>query len=250
MADAGTPPTPPPAPTPPPPSGPPPKQGMSTGAKVAIGCGIAALVAIVVVVVAVVAGGMFVSRKASEFTGGLEAQQQASETIQELERDHAFAPPQGGVVGGDRADTFFDVTDEAWDRMEEWIGEMEERGERIESRGGQAGLGDAMAGLQGFGRSRVALAETLEEHEMPVSEYLWTGLALARAYEVLDQPTRQGDVPPENLEIASENRERLAEITEGDENSKNRAVVLAIAWTLASAEGMMHSIPGIDTLMR
>lgn len=244
MADVGTPPsTPPPAP-------PPPKKGMSTGAKVAIGCGIALIVAIVAVIIAVAAGGMFVSKKASEFAGGLEAQQKSSETIQELEREHPFAVPQDGVVSGDRAERFFEVTDDAWERMEDWIGEMEERGQRIESRGGQAGLGDAMAGLQGFGRSRVALAEALDDNDMPVSEYLWTGMALARAYEALDQPGRQGDIPPENLEIAAGNRRRLAEITEGDGDSNSRAVVLAIAWTLASAEGMMHSIPGIDTLMR
>lgn len=243
MADPETPPS---APTP----QPPPKTGMSTGVKVAIGCGIAALVVVVVLIVMVAVGGMFAKKKLDEFAGGIEAQQEASETIQELEREHPFVAPPDGVVGDDRADRFFDVTDDAWERMEDWVGEMEQRGERIESRGGQAGLGDAMAGLQGFGRSRAALAEALDDHDMPVSEYLWTGMALAHAYEALDNPERQAGIPPRNLELAAGNRERLAEITEGDEDSRDRAVVLAIAWTLASAEGMMNSIPGIDTLMR
>jgi len=244
MADAETP-----ASTPPS-SAPPPKKGMSTGAKVAIGCGIAAIVGVVVIILAIVAGGMFVSKKASDFAGGLEAQQEASETVGKLEREHPFTAPQDGVVGSDRADAFFEVTDDAWKKMEDWVGEMEERGERIENRGGQAGLGDAMAGLQGFGRSRVALSEALDDHDMPVSEYLWTGMALAHAYESLDRPTEESGVPRENLEIAAENRERLAEITEGGEDSNDRAVVLAIAWTLATSEGIMSSIPGIDTLGR
>ena len=78
------------------PTTPPPKKGMSTGGKVAIGCGILAVIAIVVVIVAIVAGGMFVSKKANEFTGGMEAQQEASDRIQELEREHPFTPPQDG----------------------------------------------------------------------------------------------------------------------------------------------------------
>ncbi|MBN2430270.1 MAG: hypothetical protein JXQ27_02290 [Acidobacteria bacterium] len=42
------------------------KKGMSTGAKIGIGCGILAVVGIIVVIVAVVAGGMFVAQKAKE----------------------------------------------------------------------------------------------------------------------------------------------------------------------------------------
>jgi hypothetical protein len=219
---------------------------MSTGAKVAIGCGIVAVVAIVGVIVAIAAGGMFASKKINELSGGLEAQQEASEKIQELEREHPFSPPQDGVVGGDRADRFFAVTDDAWEGMQGWIQDMRERGEDIENRGGDAGFGDAMAGLEGLGRSRTALAEALADHQMPVGEYLWTGMALAHAYESLDQPAESSGVPSENLEIATKNRERLAELSGGGEDS--RAVVLAIAWTLATSEGVTTSIPGLDTL--
>ena len=237
-----------PASSPPPAAAPPPKKGMSTGAKIAIGCGILAVVAIVVVIVAIVAGGMFVSKKADEFSGGMEAQQEASERIQELEREHSFTPPEDGVVGGDRADRFFAVTDDAWEGMQEWVDEMQERSEDIDERGGNAGLGDAMAGLQGLGRSRVALAEALADHDMPVSEYLWTGMALSHAHAALDQQAELSGVPAENLELARENRERLAELAQGSEQSK--AVVLAIAWTLATSEGVTSSIPGLDTLGR
>jgi hypothetical protein len=221
---------------------------MSTGAKIAIGCGILAVVAIVGVIVAIVAGGMFVSKKANEFAGGMEAQQEASETIQELESEHPFTPPQDGIVDGDRAETFFAVTDDAWEGMQDWVAEMEERSEDIDSRGGEAGIGDAMAGLQGLGRSRVALSEALADHDMPVSEYLWTGMALTHAYALLDQPGGSSGVPQENLELAAEHRERLAEIADDSEGSDGRAVVLGIAWTLATSEGVTNSIPGLDTL--
>jgi len=231
-----------------PPAAPPPRKGMSTGAKVAIGCGILVLLAIVGVVVAIVAGGMFASKKIDEISGGLEAQQEASETVQELEREHPFTPPSDGVVSSDRAETFFAVTDDAWEGMQEWVDDMRERGEDIDSRGGEADLGDAMAGLQGLGRSRVALSEALADHDMAVSEYIWTGMTLAHAYSALDQSPETSGVPAENLAVAGEHREELAEMADGGEESEGRGVVLAIAWTLATSEGITSSIPGLDTL--
>jgi hypothetical protein len=220
---------------------------MSTGAKVAIGCGIVALLAMVGVVVAIVAGGMFASRKLDEFSGGLEAQQEASETVQELEREHPFTPPADGIVSSDRAERFFEVTDDAWEEMREWVEDMRERGENIDSRGGEAGFGDAMAGLQGLGRSRVALSEALADHDMAVSEYIWTGMALSHAYGALDQPAETSGVPADNLALAGEHRERLREMVDENEG-EGRGVVLAIAWTLATSEGITSSIPGLDTL--
>lgn len=234
MADAQTPATPqPPAPAPPP------NKGMSTGAKVAIGCGIVALLGLVIVVF----GMLTCWRKATELGGGLEAQHEASERIDELEREHPFTPPGDGVVDGNRADRFFDVTDDAWEEMQGWVEDMRDRGESIERRGGDAGFGDAMAGLQGLGRSRVALAEALADHDMPVSEYIWTGMTLMQAYASIDQPAETSGIPRENLELAAENRQRLAEISDGGDDS--RAVVMAIAWTLGASEGVTNSIRGM-----
>src|SRR5688500_13948947 len=144
MADVRDPSVPPP---PGPAAGPPPKK-MSTGAKVAIGCGILAVLVIVVLVIMTVAGGMFLKKKAGDLTGGLEAQQQASERVQALEREHPFTAPPDGVVGEDRAETFIAVTNDAWEAMHESMEEVAERGEEIEEGGGEAGFGDAMAGLQ------------------------------------------------------------------------------------------------------
>ena len=120
--------------------------------------------------------------------------------------------------------------------MQDWVEDMQDRGEAIENRGGDAGFGDAMAGLRGLGRSRVALSEALADHDMPVSEYLWTGMALTQAYSALDQSPETSGIPAENRELAAEHREVLAEISGGEDDS--RAVVLAIAWTLAGSEGI------------
>lgn len=227
----------------------PPRKGMSTGAKIAIGCGIVALLAIVALVVAGVAGGLFLKRKADDFQGGVEAQTEATETIRELETEHAFTPPADGRIGADRAERFFEVTDDAWVDMEEVARDLAERGRDIEERGGEGGMGDAMAGLQGLGRARTALADALEENEMPVSEYLWTGLALMRAYEELERPVSESGIPQENLDLAAEHRAELAEIDETGDGEVGKGMVLGIAVTLGMTEGNIGAF-GIDTLMR
>jgi hypothetical protein len=240
--------TPPPGPTPSE-ATPPPRGGMSTGTKIAIGCGVVAILAIVALIVAGVAGGLFLKRKADQFTGGVESQTEASETMQELERDHPFTAPADGAIGADRADRFFEVTNDAWQDMEEVAEDLSERGRSIEERGGEAGMGDAMAGLQGLGRARVALADALEENGMPASEYLWTGLALMRAYEELDRPATESGIPQQNLDLAAEHRAELAEIEESEENEVGKGMVLGIAVTWGMTEGNVRAL-GIDTLMR
>lgn len=253
MANADdTPRTPPPSEAPPPETpagGPPPKKGMSTGAKVAIGCGGLVVVVLVVLVVAAVAGGLFFKNKAEEFAGGVEAQAEATETIQRLERERPFQPPADGVVGEDRAERFFAVTDDAWERMRDRVEDLADRAERIDERGGEAGFGDVMAGMRGLGGGRVALAESLEEYEMPVSEYLWTGLTLLRAYEFLEVPAGGEGVPAQNIALANRYRDELAEIAESDEDGRpDRSFVLGMAWTLGASEGAVRSGLGLDTL--
>lgn len=233
-------------PPPPPDSALPPKQGMSTGVKVAIGCGILLALVVIGIVVATVAGGLFLKNKAEDFSGGLEEQERASTMVAELEEEHPFTPPADGAVDGGRAETFFEVTDDAWESMQEWVEEMESRGQDIEERGGEAGFGDAMAGMRGLGGARVAVAEALADHEMPASEYLWTGLSLIRAYEGLDQPAEETGVPPANLELAAEHRAELEELASGDQAGSDKSAVLGIAWTWAS-EGTTRAL-GWDTL--
>lgn len=236
----------PPSSTPPPPDAPPPgttppKKGMSTGVKVAIGCGALFVLALIVLGIVAIAGGLFVQRRAEQFAGGVEAQQEASERLEALAREHPFSPPSDGVVGEDRADRFLAVTDDAWERMEEmeeWLEEMAEREVGIERRG-RAGVGDVMAGMRGMGAwagARLALVEALDEHDMSAGEYAWTGLQLVRAYESLDRPAEASGVPPENLAVAAKHRDEIAEIAdarEAGEPSRGLVLWLALSWGLA-----------------
>lgn len=219
-------------------AGPPPSKGMSTGAKVAIGCGILLVLVIVGLVIFSVLGGMFVKRQADQLTGGLEAQQEASETIQALEREHPFTAPADGIVPEAMAEQFLAVTNDAWDAMRGDMEELAERGVEIDQSGGQAGLGDAMAGVQALSRARVSLADALEEHEMPASAYLWTGMELVRAYHAVGMDPEQSGVPASNVALAERHRETLAEIAdEGEPGRPTKGMVLGLAWTLSTDAG-------------
>jgi len=224
----------------------PPKKGMSTGAKVAIGCGIALVLVIIAFGIAAVVGGMFVKNKAEQLTGGLEAQQEASEKIQALEREHPFTAPADGVVPEDLAGKFLAVTNDAWEKIQGDMEDLSERSQDIDE-GGRAGLGDAMAGVQALGRTRVALAEALEDNDMPVSAYLWTGMELTRAYQALGMPPEQTGIPAPNLQLAERYRSELAEIAgDGQDGEIGKGMVLGMAWTWGMSEGTMPM--GWDTM--
>lgn len=207
------------------------------------------VVAIIVAVIAAVVGGMFLKDKAQDSAGGVEAQQRATETMRELEEEYDFSAPSDGVVSEDRAETFFDVTDDAWEEMEDFVREWQDRSERIDERGGDARPGDVIAGIGAIGelgRGRVALADALEDHDMPASEYVWTGMQLTRAYEALDGGGETG-IPPQNLDIAADHRDDLAEIAESsEEGGTGKGFVLWMAWTWGGEAGVRAL--GWDTL--
>lgn len=234
---------------PPPAAAPPPGKGMSTGVKIAIGCGILAVLAVIAASVAMIVGGMFLKNKAGDLAGGLEAQAEATRRVRALESAHPFTVPPDGVVGEERAERFLAVTDDAWEDVADVVEDMVDRGEELAERGRDAGLGDVTMGLRGLGSARVALADALEEHEMSVSEYLWTGLSLQRAYGFLESPDQSG-VPPENLAVADAHREALAEVFEdgGEAGRPEKGFILGIAWTMGAGEGVVRDGLGLDTL--
>ncbi|MEJ2152829.1 MAG: hypothetical protein P8Y29_07750 [Gemmatimonadota bacterium] len=204
--------------------------------KVAIGCGVLAVVVVVGIVLASIAGGMFLRRKAQEWSGDIEGQAEAGAIIDRLEAEHPFSSPADGVVNPARAERFFAVTDLAWKQIEPKWDELEERGREIGDRGGEASVGDVIAGVRGLTQARSAIAKALDEHEMPVSEYVWVGFALTRAYRALDglgqgQRGIDREVPQANLDLAARYRDELLEISGGGP-TPGKSSVLGLAVTL------------------
>lgn len=230
--------------------GPPPKKGLSTGAKIGIGCGIAALVGILIAVAVAVAGGLFIGQKAQDLAAGAERQAEATETLERLRREHEFTPPEDGVVQADQARAFFEVTDDVWDEIEEWADDVASLADRPEE--DRPGLGELTAGLRGIGgvwRSRAVLAETLDERDLSMGEYLWTGIALVRAREALEEGDSEG-VPAANLELARRFEDRLAELEAPEEGEAGKEVVLGLAVVWGMGEPGSWSALGLDTLYR
>lgn len=226
-----------------------PRKGLSTGAKVAIGCGIAAVAGILVVAVILTVGGLFLKDRAEDVMAGAERQARVSETLDRLRTEHPFEPPADGRIGEERAEMFFAVTDDAWDEMEEWADEMADISRRMEEVE-RPGLGDVAAGIRGLGRlgeSREVLAESLADHDVSLGEYVWTGLALLRAHEAR---TAGEAGPEENLELAARYESELEALSAPGEGRAGRGAVLqmALVWGMGDP-GLWRSL-GLDTLYR
>ena len=239
MTDVPPPSTPPPGPPPPPGAPPPPpyaeppppRQGLSTGVKIAIGCGAVLLLALILVfacfgIVAKKAGD-----RAEDFGAAMEDQEEASRKAEELEREHPFAPPADGELDEELVGKFFAVTDDAWDDIRDWAEEMEERGQAVEERGGDAGFGDVMAGVGGMGRARLAIVEALDAEDMAPGAYVWTGSRLLQAYDARESGPVAG-IPEKNIELARKNAGRIAELQEDEEGGANKGAVLGLALML------------------
>lgn len=220
---------------------------MRTGAKLLIGCAGLSTLVIVLLAVALGAGVLFVGNKIQQFTGMFGLQRQASLTLVQLERKHRFRPPADGVVGEQRAQRFFTISDEVWSDVSELVSDMQQRNQRIRG-GATPGVGDAVAAARGVGAMRTVLSDALERHAMPASEYLWTGLALARAHEHLDEP---GDarVPEANLVLARRYRDRLSPAAAAQASGRaNLNAILGAATMLAQIDGTALQFEGWDSL--
>ncbi|MFN2432800.1 MAG: hypothetical protein ABR599_08320 [Gemmatimonadota bacterium] len=238
MTDVPPPPSGTPLAAPPPPADPaaaPPKKGLSTGAKIAIGCG--ALLLLVVILMFACFG--FAAKKVGDLQTSVEDQEEAGRVAGELEREHPFTPPADGTLDEDLVDRFFAATDDAWDEIEPWARELDERSDRISAEGGEAGFGDAMAGVQGMGRARVAIVEALQENDISPSAFVWTGFRLTQAHDAVATGSVSG-VPEKNLAIAREHADRLAEMEDrGDEDEFDRGSILGLAFVFFPRQDVM-----------
>ncbi len=249
----------PPGPGTPPPGGPPPiggapldpappRQGMSGTAKVLIGCGIAMIVVLVLIVAVIGGGAWFLDRQLGDADAGLGRQLEVTRVLNELEEEVDFTPPANGVISEVRAQRFFAVTDESWTTARAFAEDVNERSRRVEDER-RATFGDAVSALRGMGRARISLAEALQKHAMPPSEYVWTGLALLRAHERSGQTPEESGVPAANLELARRHSDRLEEISRGDEEGRiTRGAMFGLAHTFILSEDSGRRFAGWDSL--
>ena len=174
---------------------------MGTGTKVAIGCGIAAVMGGVLVAVAVFGGLWWAKGKAEQFTGR-EAQ------IEELKKKAntvPFTEPADGVVREDRLVKFLDIRRRVFDVYAKHKDELEAMNKKK-----QAELGDLARGLGVLGEVRMAHAQALADVGMSEDEYrfmvqqvyktLWAS-EVAKQNQGSEARAPSVDVPPANIAL-------------------------------------------------
>lgn len=208
---------------------------MPTGLKLAIGCIVLFFGGAAIVAVLLGVGGWWIKGQADDLIEGVqnraEAQQQASDILERLEREHPFSPPADGRIEPGSADRFFLATDLAWTQIEPTVSRLDEVAER--NREGRARLGDALEGVRSTGvliDSRLHIARALDEAGMSLDEYVWTGDALRRAH--------RGGAGA----LADEHRERLEAMDPSAEEPTAWTVVeLATLWSRGLPGGSLPS---------
>ena len=229
--------------------------GMSTGTKLVLGClGLIGL-GFVAVSIAFWVGGMALKRGVESAFGGLDEHLEASEILGRLETEHPFEVPGDGVVTEERLLRFLAATDGAWDELESWATETAALGDRAGS-GEAGGLGDMLSGaksLAGGARARIVLAESLEEAEISLGEYVWTGLTMDRAAKAAERPTDQPGVPAANRALLERYGPRVPRLNEDEAEGEaseagGRGTVLGVAILWGMTELSTWKAMGLDTL--
>jgi hypothetical protein len=137
---------------------------VTTGAKVAIGCGIAILAAGMVVVVALGGAAWWAKGKVEQVTG----EQERIEELQKKANRNEFQKPGSGVIAEDRLLTFLEVRKRVYGVYQKYQRELEARGRKE-----QADFGDVTRALGMVNEIRLAQAQAQADLGMSEDEYRW-----------------------------------------------------------------------------
>lgn len=125
-----------------------------------------------------------------------------------LEYMHPFTPPDDGAVLEERAAVFAAVTAEAYGAMKGDLRKLND----LDTGGDRPSLRAMADGIGALGGMTLALGQTLSNHDMALSEYLWTGLQLLRGAGHMGDLWGSPKVPPAPasvVEVAGRHRALL-----------------------------------------
>ncbi len=135
---------------------------MKTIAKVAIGCGIAVVLAGIAVVVALGGAAWWLKGKAESMVG----EQSKIEALQKRADQHPFTPPADGVLQEDRLLKFLDVRKRVYAVYQTHRTELEDMGKKK-----QADFGDVAKAFSWVNELRLAVAQAQADVGMSQKEY-------------------------------------------------------------------------------
>ena len=175
---------------------------MTTGVKIAIGCGVALVLGVMVVAVAVFSGAYWLKSKTEEFTGN----ENRIEELQKKANTTPFDRPADGVIREDRLVKFLDVRKRVFGVYEMHRATLEGMGQKKEG-----DLGDVAKGFSVVNEIRMAQAQALADVGMSEDEYTfmveqvyktaWAAEVAKEAAEKARENASDMDVPPANIAL-------------------------------------------------
>ena len=137
---------------------------LTKGAKIAIGCGVAAVLAVVLIIVAAVVVPLWLKHKVGTVTADLKR----TEEFRQQANANPFVRPANGVIAEDRLIKFLDVRKAVFAVYEPHRAEIESR-----SHDKQAGIGDLLAFAKIVKELHAAKAQAQAAASMSDAEYLF-----------------------------------------------------------------------------
>ena len=137
---------------------------MTTGVKIAIGCGVLVIIGIIAVAAAVFGGAYWLKGKTEEFTGN----ENKIEELQKQANATPFDRPADNVIREDRFVKFLDVRKRVFGTYEKHRASLEAMNQKKEK-----DFGDVTAGFSVLNEIRLAQAQALADVGMSEDEYLF-----------------------------------------------------------------------------
>ena len=137
---------------------------MGKGAKIAIGCGVAAVLGVVLIVVAAVAVPLWLKHRVANVTADLKR----TEEFKQQANANPFVRPPAGVIAEDRLIKFLDIRKAVFAVYEPHRAEIEARGHNK-----QAGIGDLLAFAKIVKELHAAKAQAQAAAGMSDAEYIF-----------------------------------------------------------------------------
>ena len=182
---------------------------VGTGAKIAIGCGIAVVVAGVVTLVALGGLAFWVTGKAKGKVEELTGEQRRIEDLQRRANANRFTRSADGVISEDRLQKFLSVRKRVYGIYETHQAELDAMGKKKET-----DFGDVRRGFNLINELRLAQAQALADLAMSEDEYrflveqIYKSMWASEAARSAETPaagaspspsSAQTDVPPGNI---------------------------------------------------
>ena len=182
---------------------------MSTGAKIAIGCGCLVLLAGAAVLGVVGAGAWWAKGKLEEVGGGIEAMTAQAEETERYEKQanaNPYTPQPNGVIAEDRFLKFMDVRRQVHAVYQKYESQLKDIEKKADSSNDKLTLsevwsaGGALASMAGD--IRLAQMKALAAVGMSATEYHEIQMAVYRSAWASDSQSQSGQMPAETVTTA------------------------------------------------